>query len=612
MSTPNQLVDEAFSNANNYANNALTQLTTFTNALGAAVYTAPTFDLTWTTIDPPSTIAIPSAPDITDTFEWDVGSVPADLTDTPTEVVIDDFTEVAPVLDFGDKPVLDFGVRPVVPEIASVVVPDAPVIDAVSAPSYLSLTTPTFAGVDLHASFLANLETVPTLDLVAPTPYTYSPGANYASDLLAAIKAKLLERANGGSGLTAAVEQAIWDRVRSREAKNAQAAINDVSRQSEALGYQFPAGITAAQLRQAQQTYYDALSTANRDIGIKQADLEQANLKDTIAAGIDLEGKLIDYSYRLEELAYQSAKTVAENAVGVYNAQVDQFKAIVAGYQAYAQAYQSLIDGEKLKIEEYRGALQGEQTKAEVNRTLVEEYKAAIDAGMSLVKIYEAQVGGAKALIELEGAKLAAVGEEIKAYVAGVNGETARVEAYKAGVQGELGKVEVYRAQASAFSAKSQAQGEKARANLSYFQALVDNKRGEWDGYRARVTGEAERFRGLAAKSGAILDGFRLTLAAAQASVEQDVKRWEIGIKQYEAQANYSLSVAKMNTEVIQANRQATLEAAKVGAQTFAQLTASAYSMIHASAGVAASASTSVSYGYTNQTSSAPASVTAI
>lgn len=105
---------------------------------------------------------------------------------------------------------------------------------------------------------------------------------------------------------------------------------------------------------------------------------------------------------------------------------------------------------------------------------------------------------------------------------------------------------------------------------------------------------------------------FRAEVLAFSAQVDQDVKHWEVQIKELEAQANYVLTAQKTNSEIIHSNLAVVLEAAKVGAQVYAQLTAAAYGLIHASAAVSASASDSVSYSYSNDTTGAVPSVTTI
>lgn len=87
---------------------------------------------------------------------------------------------------------------------------------------------------------------------------------------------------------------------------------------------------------------------------------------------MQLEGQLIDYSFKLEQLTFETAKVTADNAVQVYNAQVEQFKALLSAYNTYATAYKTIMDAELSKVEVYKAELQAEQTKADVNQALVQ------------------------------------------------------------------------------------------------------------------------------------------------------------------------------------------------------------------------------------------------
>lgn len=618
MASPAEVVSDVISSARDYAESAISQMESATAALTAAITAEPTLEVNWESVGSPSAPSAPVMPGFNAAeFNFDQdGSIastkPSAYVASVPEIDIDEFTEAAPTTVFPDAPVVTIGDAPTIPAVAEIAVPVAPTITLPSSPTYLALTTPTFAGLDLHTDFLANLETVPTLSLVAPTPYSYAPGATYASDVLTALKEGIEQRLAGGTGLSAAVETAIWDRARDREAALAQARLDEVQRDGEALGFHIPAGVTTARLREAQREYYDKVSGLSRDVAIKQAELEQANLEKTIQAGIELEGRLIDYSYKLESLAYDSAKYLAENAIQVHNAQVGHFQALVQGYTAYATAYRTLVEGEQLKVEEYKAKIQMEQAKAETNRTLTEQFKAEVEARMTNVRIFESQVQAARTLVEIEGAKIAAAAEQVKAYVAGINGQTARVEAYKAQVQAEGEKVQVYKIKADAFASKVQGQVEEARAQIAYYEGVVRAKTAEWNGWQARVGAEAERIRAVGMKSQSGLDGFRANIELYRAQATQQATYWEASIKQYEAQRNYTLAAAKLNTDITQANRSAILEAGKVAAQAYAQLAGSAYNMINAQAGVSASANNQVSYSYSNDTTDAAPTVTAV
>lgn len=588
-----------FTDARKYAEDATTTLRTFTKALAGSDFDPPRVDFTW---------AVPGefTPAEVDTFTEvvidpvDVSGDPGSRTFTPVNVTIDSFDDRAPSLNLPSAPTLNYGRAPTIPDVGTVAVPDAPTLAEVAVPRYLSLNTPTFAGVDLHYDFLSKLEDIPTLDLVAPTPYSYARGPAYASELLASLKATLSARMKGGTGLAPAIEQAIWDRARSRETQTALANEAEVMRNSEALGFQLPSGVLAAQLREAQQAYYDKLSGLSRDVAVKQADLEQENLKQTIASGMQLEGQLIDYSYKLEQMTFEAAKTVAENALQIYNGKVESFKALLSAYNTYATAYKTIMDAELSKVEVYKAELQGEQTKAEVNNSLVQQYKAQIESGLSRVEVYKAQVGAANTLVQLEQAKISAAGEQIKAYVAQVNAETAKVEAYKVNVQAETSKLEVYRANVQAYSARTGAQAEKARAEISRYSAEVQAYGMQWDGYKARVAARGARAQYQAASATAKADAYSAKARANEAENTANARKWEAEIQQYIASQNLAVQAAKMNGDfAVQANN-ARNDAAKVGAQVYAQLTASSYGMASATATI--SDSGIVSYNYNDMT----------
>jgi hypothetical protein len=66
--------------------------------------------------------------------------------------------------------------------------------------------------------------------------------------------------------------------------------------------------VLAGQLADARREYHDKLSGLSRDIAIKQAELEQANVKDAITQGLALEGQLMDQAMQLDRLSFDAAK----------------------------------------------------------------------------------------------------------------------------------------------------------------------------------------------------------------------------------------------------------------------------------------------------------------
>src|SRR5574343_449609 len=264
-----------------YANSVLTTAQNYIAAIGSFNYSPPTISVTWNSIAPPTLPAVPDVPAMP-VIEFHTPAPEPDAMplEAPT-VSISEFTETAPEIMMPTAPVLTYGSLPVIPQVADVSVPDAPVVVMPDAPTFMQLSTVTFSGVDLHLDWLDKLENIPTLELASPTPFSYTPGPEYESTLLSALKGILADRLRGGTGLPEAAEAAIWDRARDRETRTALANEAEILRQSEALGFQLPSGVMAAQLRAAQQDYYDKMSTLSRDVAIKQAELAQTNLQQT-------------------------------------------------------------------------------------------------------------------------------------------------------------------------------------------------------------------------------------------------------------------------------------------------------------------------------------------
>lgn len=610
MSTPTpttrQQVDQVFDSAMQAGVAAATRAQSFTDALRSSLFSAPTVSASWQTIAAPALPTLPVLPTLPSITFTVPGPEPTSLNISAPEIRVDDFDLPDLQLNVPSAPQLNYGTAPTVPGIRDISVPSAPELSFPPPPVPVTLTVVPFEGIDTHSDWLSRLTDIPVVDIVKPVAYSYARGESYASALLDELKATLLDRTRGGTGLAAAVERAIWGRARDRETQIALGNEADISRQAEALGYKLPPGVLTAQLRAAHQTYYDKLSGLSRDISVKQAELEQQNVRDAITAGMQMESTLIDYSYKLEQLSFETSRATADNAVQLFNTSVEHLRVLSQQYEVFAGVYKALIDSEMSKVEVYKAQLEAENTKAVINRSQVEAYTAQVEAGMAQVEIYRAQVGAAQTLVQLEEARMGAAGEQVRAYVAQVNAETAKVEAYKAQVSAEAIKAEMHQARAQVLVAKAGVQAEHSRAQISRFSALHQAKAAEWDGYRARVEAETQRIQALGAQSNAQLDGYRAAAASSIAQAEMQSKMWEAGIKQYEAGQTLAIQAATTNVNSIIAANSARLDAAKVGAQVHAQLAASAYGMVNANAAISSShqGSNAVSFSYSGEVTS--------
>lgn len=595
LESPAEIVQDKYSKSVALADSATAAATSFQNALNSSIYSAPSLSLTWSTVPAPILPAIPSLPSLPSPVFAIPSGFPGALSAVMGDVSVDDtFTAVAPAMDFGPAPTLTIGTAPAIPEMREVAMPDAPLVDLPVLPEFLALTTHSFGGVNLREEWLDKLNEIPELTLLQPAPFAYSPGARYASQLLDNLKATLNARIHGGTGLSAEVEQSIWGRARDRESQVALAREREVMRGAEALGFPLPSGVMAGQLADARREYHDKMSTLSRDISIKQAEMEQQNVKDSVQSALQLENSLMDNAYKLESLAFQVAKEASDNAIAAHNAGVEHFKAMLAGYSAYASSYDTIVRAEMSKIEVFKAMLQAEQTKASINQSLVERYKAEIAGTMAVVDVYKSRVGAAKTLVELESTRIQAGAERVRAFVATVSAETAKADLYKTRIQAEASKQDAYRSQVQAFGTRVSAQAEKARASVSKFQAEVAAKGLEWDGWKARLSAETAKMTAAVQQSSILVDGFKSSAAAAEAQAGSEMRRWEAGIKQYEAGKNIALQTAKINADALMHANDARMDAAKVGLATSSQRLASAWAMVSASASISGSVTQSI------------------
>jgi hypothetical protein len=588
-----EIVNDKYDRSIDLADAATEAVEGFQEALNNSIYQPPTVSVRWQTLAAPNLPPIPDMPELPDVDLVIPGGMPTALMDSIGSVQIDDFDVQAPDLNFGLPPLLSIGDVPTLPEVRDVAIPDAPDITLPDVPSFLPLQTHEFGGINLREDWLSKLDEIPELSVLQPAPFAYSQGARYASQLMDNLKAQLNARIHGGTGLNPAVEQAIWDRSRDRETQIALAREQEVLRGSEALGFDLPSGVLAGQLQDARREYHDKLSGLSRDIAIKQAELEQANLQQATTLALQLESTLLEDAYKLEVLAVDIAKTAADNALAAYNSALEHYKALLAGYQAYAGAYQTVVQAELNKVEVFKALLAAEETKANINRNLVERYKAEIDGRMAVVQIYQARVGAAKTLVELEGTRIQAGAEQVKAFVATVNAETAKSELYKATVAAEGTKVEAFSALTRAYGSKVGAQAEKARVEIAKLQTKIAAKGLEWDGWGKQLAAASAQVEAAARKSSIIVDGYRIGATAAEAQAGSYMRRWEADIRQYEAGTNATLQAAKVNADAVMHTNDARMEAAKVGLTTSSQRLASAWAMVSANASISGSASLS-------------------
>lgn len=524
---------------------------------------------------------------------WTSPDAPNAFTETVTidDLMPEPFDDNPPALLYGSAPAAFTAPAPTSPGInLAFDYPDL-AVELPAPPALLSISVAPFDGINLPT---IDFE-LPVLTAVAPSIREYVPGAFYTSALLSAVQASLLDRvANGGTGLSPDVENAIWDRGREREYRQGADARDDLERMEE-LGYAFPPGVFLDAQLKLQTEQAAAIAGHSREVMIKQAELEQSNVNNALQQAVALEGQLMTYTNAVEQRLFDATKYATEAGVAIYNAQVQAYSTYVDAYRAKVQIYEAQVRAELANVEAYKASIEAEQVKAQVNTALVEQYKVQADVALANVEIFKAQIGAIQTKAEIEKAKVEIFGEQVRAYVARINAYTAGVEGYRASIEAESTKQQAYKSQVDAYAARVNAAAQVGETRVAAFRGKVEAYSTTLDGYKAALSAETAKANLIASTNSTIADAYRSTVTGLASFNETLTKQWQVSLDQAQRISDIAINSAKANAELYVTTRSLALDAAKVGAQVSAQLGSAAINAINWS--------TSYSTGYSNSNS---------
>lgn len=365
--------------------------------------------------------------------------------------------------------------------------------------------SPTLASPAIDTAFgdlSINIDRFDSMLAAAPV----APGNNfafsetiYSSNLLVDLRAQLLAWVDGVStGLTPAVEQAIWDRGRNREAVNAAKKSTEAIRTFATRGFTKPPGALSAEIMEAMQVAQDANSTLSRDIAIKQAELEQSNRRFSMEQAWKVEEGAISYTNQRMQRALDAAKALQ----GFY---FDLYQHSVAAFGTQMQAYAARVGAE-----------------TSVYKTKVDARAAQINAQ---VEVYKADT---QAIIGLFQQKIANFSARVQAYAAGSGAKIAEYEAKTKEITAE-GEQKI-----AAFETPIKLAAEVLAQKVAKFNADVN-------GFSARVTGSTSLYRagvdGLVSEAG-------LRIEASKANITMAIQEVQMLLEAVKAGAQVSAQLA--------------------------------------------------------------------
>ena len=581
MATVDAYIEAAKEYASQSLSDAQGALDSATSMVSAVGYLSPNVELDplSDTLDPPDLLAVPelgntdlnlpaepgAAPAFQDIGSIDTSGAPElssqapDVTLPIAPAAIESFVTAVPAIntniDFPEPP--DQLINPLIPDPviagrAEPVKPNVvlPVFDA--AQPVLTATAPTDLAAQMERAYReTNPSTVAAMEgqvdaMLAKFNPRYQPA-------LAAIEAQLQRYLDGGTGFNPAVENAIYERSRDKMSAEYRRVRDTAWSEAADRGFTLPGGALMSAVLQARQSAADNLARASTEIVIKQAEIEQANLRFAVTTSASLRTTMLNaalnYHGNLIQINGQAldfAKTTVGLVVETYNTALKAYAAQLDGWKAEAAVYETRLKAAMAGIELYKAEIDALQAVVQVDVARVNVYRARLDALNSLASVYRSRIDAVVTKASMEKLKLELFQSQVQAYTARVQAKNSEWQGYSAALSGEEVKARIFGTQVQAYSAeiggwqaKIQAQTEAVRA-----AALTNESRSRQYESTVRAYSAVVGAKGDLARTR--LENERQKIIAFQAKTQAAVSYATLAQTYYKTKADVQVSYADM------------------------------------------------------------------
>lgn len=539
----------------------------------ATIASTPTQPTAPTPIQDPIVQDWPAAPTLPSFTPF---SAPADPTQPPS------FTQTVPTLTDPSQPGALPGFYGSVPSIntsfafpdppAQLLNPmgDAPVLPTRTEPTAPQVSLPTFTSIApadttiaptaLDQTFASSYNGVSPSMVTAINGYVDGMLTKYNPQFAAqmsAIEAQLSKYLAGGTALNPAVENAIYERSRLRTDAEATRVRDGALKDFANRGFTIPPGALFSATQTARQAGADNNAQALREIVVKQAEMEQANLQFAVTTSASLRTTLLNaslsYMQNLTSIngqALEYAKNVVGALVQLYNVSVQMYSAKLDAYKTDAAVYETRLKAAMASIDLYKAQVESLQALAQVDHAKIEVYRARIESLNTLASVYRTQIEGAQGRANLEKLKLETFQAQVEAYSAQVRGKQAEWAGYTAAIEGQQAKVKTFEAQVAAYSSQ-----------VNSYRALIEAN-------RAKIAANAENNEIVYKQYMAALTNYKTQVEIAQTKIGTNIKVSDFRLNSYYANLKANLDYLdttyrfhKMNTDINIENASANMKA---------------------------------------------------
>lgn len=175
---------------------------------------------------------------------------------------------------------------------------------------------------------------------------------------------------NGGTGIPANIESAIYDRARARLDNQAMRAEKEVFDVYAQRGYPLPPGVATEKLDEVRQNNQNENNNISREIMIKQAELEVDQIRFAIQQGVSLHTGILAAGQNYMGSVLNAAGIANNRAQGLVNSIIGMYEVINAYVRAEVAAEGLQLDYDRIQI----------NRDLSVNQIDVNAFQAKIDA----------------------------------------------------------------------------------------------------------------------------------------------------------------------------------------------------------------------------------------
>jgi len=544
--------------------------------------------------------ARPSLGDVTLPGDWPENSAMSPVWESLpdfTPVTIPTLTVSPPAWSNPDTPTADSITPPGdMPMVNQVTLPTVPSIDLPSVPSLDDIIIPSPPTTTLP-EFDSEL---PSMTIDYPAPFSWGEPA-YNSDIWTDLLAKVLDGIqNGGTGLDAAVEAEIYQRLLDRQQDENERMYNNANDYFASRGFTMPPGALSGRLNEINQQISRNNSAASREITINQAELAQKNTQFILDKGTQLEGMIRDFYTSNTNRLFEVNKFTAQNAIDIYNAMVEQHNARVRSYEAEAKVYEARVRASLTEVEIFKGQVEAAKVTADVQENLVDIYKSQLSAAETQMSLFVAEMNGAKIASEIEMTKLEQFRLETQAYVARLDGEKAKFSLFETQVKAEEAKARTYSEQVRAFAVEVDAAKALIEVQIRQSEFVIEQNKQEVLRYQTELEAYKTELQAKLSETEAVVSGFQAETSAYNAETQAVSAMYQAEVQEIQArieEARFNMQKAVAEVEATTRGYTAIKELQVEGTTGImnvgAQLTASALNAVNASTSFGFSKSTS-------------------